>query len=152
MNLCLLQDSLPQSCCLSSSCPPHLSRPLQWRHNDYDGVSNHQPHDCSLNHLFRCRSKKTSKLPVTGLCVGNSPGPVNSPHKGPLTQKMFPFDDVIMINFDHMGITVTPQIIHDRHTDCIDICSSSAWRQWLVRKNYSPKVLHVIFICILCMG
>ena len=22
--------------------------------------------------------------------------PVNSPHKGPLTQKMFPFDDVIM--------------------------------------------------------
>ena len=33
---------------------------------------------------------------VTGLCVGNSPGPVNSPHKGPVTWKMFPFDDVIM--------------------------------------------------------
>ena len=31
-----------------------------------------------------------------GLCVGNSPGPVNSPHKGPDTRKMFPFDDVIM--------------------------------------------------------
>ena len=29
-------------------------------------------------------------------CVGNSPGPVNSPHKGPVTRKMFPFDDVIM--------------------------------------------------------
>ena len=27
----------------------------------------------SLNRLFRCRSKKTSKLRVTGLCVGNSP-------------------------------------------------------------------------------
>ena len=25
-------------------------------------------------------------------------GPVNSPHKGPLTQKMFPFDDVIMMS------------------------------------------------------
>ena len=25
-----------------------------------------------------------------------SPGPVNSPHKGPVTRKMFPFDDVIM--------------------------------------------------------
>ena len=24
-------------------------------------------------------------------------GPVNSPHKGPVTQKMFPFDDVIML-------------------------------------------------------
>ena len=30
------------------------------------------------------------------LCVKNSPGPVNSPHKGPVTRKMFPFDDVIM--------------------------------------------------------
>ena len=40
--------------------------------------------------------RKTSKLRVTGLCVGNSPGPVNSPHKGPVTRKMFPFDDVIM--------------------------------------------------------
>ena len=25
-------------------------------------------------------------------------GPVNSPHKGPVTRKMFPFDDVIMIS------------------------------------------------------
>ena len=39
-----------------------------------DGVSNHQPHDCLLNRLFGHRSKKTSKLRVTGLCVGNSPG------------------------------------------------------------------------------
>ena len=34
--------------------------------------SNHQPHDCSLNHSFRRRSQKTSKLRLTGLCVGNS--------------------------------------------------------------------------------
>ena len=70
--------------------------PLQWRHNDHDTVSNHQPHGCLLNRLFRRRSKKRSKLLVTGLCVGNSPGPVNSPHKWPVTRKMFPFDDVIM--------------------------------------------------------
>ena len=31
------------------------------------------------------------------LCPGNSPGPVNSPHKGPVTRKMVPFDDVIMV-------------------------------------------------------
>ena len=36
--------------------------------------------------LFRRRSKKTSK-PVTG----------ESPYKGPVTWKMIPFDDVIMI-------------------------------------------------------
>ena len=45
---------------------------LQWRHNGRNGISNHQPHDCLLNRLFRCRSKKTSKLCVTGLCAGNS--------------------------------------------------------------------------------
>ena len=47
---------------------------LQWRHNGRDSVSNHQPHDCLLNRLSRRRSKKTSKLCVTGLCAGNSPG------------------------------------------------------------------------------
>ena len=43
---------------------------LQWRHNECDGVSNHRPDACLLNHLFRRRSKKLS---VTGLCEGNSP-------------------------------------------------------------------------------
>ena len=46
---------------------------LQWRHNERDGVPNHQTHDCLLNRLFRGRSKKASKLRVTGVCVGNSP-------------------------------------------------------------------------------
>ena len=57
------------ACCLTT--PIHS---LRWRHNGRDDVSNHQPHDCLLNRLFRRRSKKTSKLRVTGLCVGNSPG------------------------------------------------------------------------------
>ena len=47
---------------------------LRWRHNDHDSVSIHQPRGCLLNRLFGCRSKKKSKLPVTGLCAGNSPG------------------------------------------------------------------------------
>ena len=47
---------------------------LRWRHNGHDSVSNHQPCDCSVNRLFRRRSKKTSKLRVAGHCVGNSPG------------------------------------------------------------------------------
>ena len=63
------------SCQLSASvmyCVQHFNR-LQWRHNGHDGVSNHQPHDCLLNRLFRRGAKKTSKLRVTGLCEGNSP-------------------------------------------------------------------------------
>ena len=47
--------------------------------------------------------KKPSKLCVTGLCAGKSPG--NSPHKWSVTRKMFPFDDVIMCN--HSSITHT---------------------------------------------
>ena len=51
----------------------HNPIPLRWRHNEHDCVSNDQPHDRVLNRLFRRRSKKTSKLRVTGLCEGNSP-------------------------------------------------------------------------------
>ena len=69
---------------------------LQWRNNDHDGVSNHQPHGCLPKRLYMRWLKKTSTLRVTGLCEWNSPRPVNSPHKGPVTRKMFPFDDVIM--------------------------------------------------------
>ena len=47
--------------------------PLQWRHNDRDGVSNHQSHACLLICSFRRRSEKPSKLRVTGICEGNSP-------------------------------------------------------------------------------
>ena len=52
----------------------YVCNPLQWRHNGRDNFSNHQSHDCLLNRLFRRISKKTSKLRVTGLCAGNSPG------------------------------------------------------------------------------
>ena len=59
------------------SVPPELwpgdVPTLQWCHNGFDGVLNHQPHNGLLKHLFRRRSKKTSKLCATGLWVWNSP-------------------------------------------------------------------------------
>ena len=70
--------------------------PLQWRHNDRVGVSNHRRLDCLLNRSFRPRSKKTSKLRVTGLCEGNSPVAGEFPAQRARNAKMFPFDDVIM--------------------------------------------------------
>ena len=51
-----------------------INSTLLWRHYGRDGVSNHQPHDCLLNRLFRRRSKRTSKIRVTGLCAWNSRG------------------------------------------------------------------------------
>ena len=53
--------------------PKNYTHALRWRHDERDGVSNHQPHHCLLNRLFRHRSKKTSKLRITDLCEGNSP-------------------------------------------------------------------------------
>ena len=41
---------------------------LHWRHSDHDGVSNHQPHGCLLNRLFRRRSKKASNPRHWPLC------------------------------------------------------------------------------------
>ena len=39
-----------------------------------DCLSNHQPRGCLLNRLFKLRSKKTSKLRVTGLLCGEFTG------------------------------------------------------------------------------
>ena len=73
---------------------------LQWWHANYDRVSNHQPHGCLFNRLFSRTSKKTSKLRVTRLCVGNTPAtgqfPAQRAINRPLTQIMSTFGDVIM--------------------------------------------------------
>ena len=50
-----------------------LLHALQWRQNEPDGVSNHRLLHYSLNHLFRPRLKKTSKLRTNGLCEVKSP-------------------------------------------------------------------------------
>ena len=71
-------------------------RSLRWRHNGCDGVSNHQPHDCLLNRLFRRRSKKHQSSASLAFVRGIHRWPVNSPRKWPVKWKMFPFDNVIM--------------------------------------------------------
>ena len=58
----------------TASCLEGDTWEVQRRHNGTDSVSNHQHHHCLLNRLFGCWSKKTSKLRITGLCAGNSPG------------------------------------------------------------------------------
>ena len=62
----------------TATCDKLIDLPLQWHHNERYGISNHLRLDCLLNRLFRLRWA------------------VDSPHKGPVTQKMFPLDDVII--------------------------------------------------------
>ena len=75
--------------------PPFSRLVLQWRHNVCNGVSNHLRLDCLLNRFVRRRSKKTPAPLAFVRRIHRLP--VNSPHKGPVTRKMFHFDDVIMV-------------------------------------------------------
>ena len=100
---------------------------LQWCHNERDDVSNHRRLDGLFNRLFIRRSKRTSKLRVTGLCEGNLTG--NSPHKGPVTRRMFPFDDVIMSSPDpvcdwkiYILVTLTIIVVDKSHTQAYHPC------------------------------
>ena len=66
--LCLVQVAKPL---ISVS---RVKKTFKWgRHNECDCVSKHRRLDGLLNHLFGRRTKKSSKLRVTGLCEGNSP-------------------------------------------------------------------------------
>ena len=73
------------------------TRSLQWRYNGRDSVSNHQPRECLFTQPFnKAQIKENIKVPRHWPFVGYSPETGEFPHKGPVTRKMFPFDDVII--------------------------------------------------------
>ena len=65
-------------------------KPLQWRHNKRDDVSNYRRLDC-LHSPQRNHQSSASLAFVRGI------------HR-PVTRKMFPFDDVIMLYVAHVRI------------------------------------------------
>ena len=77
-------------------CPPALLR----RHNGRGCVSNHQPHDCLLNRLFKAHIKENIKAPRHWPLWGKFTGDRWIPRTK--DQKMFPFDDFIM-NWDSLS-------------------------------------------------
>ena len=50
---------------------------LWWRHNDHDNVSNHQPHECLLNRLFRIKEniRAPRHWPLCGKFTGTGEFP-----------------------------------------------------------------------------
>ena len=71
--------------------------PLKWRHNERDSASNHQCLDCLLNRLFRIDQRKHQSFVSLAFVQGIHRWSMNSPHKWPVTRKMFPFDDVVVL-------------------------------------------------------
>ena len=106
---------------------------LQWCHNGHDGVPNHQPRDC----LFRIRSKKPSKLCVTGLCAGNLPATGEFP-----AQMASNAENVSILWRDHMSHRTIDYVSHTkiRHRSYYEL----AYASWIV-----IKVLSLIYFC--CM-
>ena len=95
-------------CCIS-----HLLLALPWRHNGHDSVSNHQRYDCLLNRLSDADQRKHQSPASLAFVREIHRGPVNFPHKWPVTRKMFPFDDVIMRKAIQILI-VSNQIVTNR--------------------------------------
>ena len=66
--------------------------------------------------VYSDADQRKTKLRVTGLCAGIHRGTVNSPHKWPVTLKMFPFDDVIMCKQRPITCQVTKLTSKDAKT------------------------------------
>ena len=67
------------------------------------GVSIVQSTVCSGAHQRKHQSSAS-----LALCAGNSP--VNSPHKGQVTRKMLPFDDVIVLSQQTLYVSIQSQL------------------------------------------
>ena len=133
---------------------------LQWHHNGRGNVSNHQPHDCLLTRLLRRRSRKTSKLCVTGLCVGNSPG------TGEIPAQMASNAENVSMNGNpilgkvvilkkasvHVVSSLSPTAMtYDMRNDFVEVCVNGGWwfvhhRLWFVIDSGSlPDISEMIF-------
>ena len=96
---CLFTDAIwrhQSSMCADHRVETSLIITLLWCHNGLDCVSNHQPHECLVNRSFGCRSRKHQSSASLAFVWGIHRRPVNSPHKWPVTRKIFPFVDVII--------------------------------------------------------
>ena len=89
--------SISHQICTGLCCALLLFFSLQWPHNEPTGISTHRRLDCLFNHLFKPTLKETSEPALLTLCEGNHRWPMDSPHKGLVTRKPFPFEDVIMV-------------------------------------------------------
>ena len=116
---------------------------LQWHHNEHDGVPNPQP-------FIQMQIKKTIKVSTSPAFARRiHQWPVNSLHKGPVTRKMFPFEDVIMVTLsaetcffykeigqNHgcpLSVSVRRQDISSRGIDfaiCMSPCQP--WRRYVI--------------------
>ena len=82
---------------------PLVPHTLQWRHNGRDSASNHQLTIVYSTVYSGAYQRKHQSSASLAFVRGIHRWPVNYPHKGPVTRKLFPFDDVIMACVAELG-------------------------------------------------
>ena len=70
---------------------------ILWRQNERDDVSNHRRLECLHNVCSGADQRKHKSSGLLAFVSGIHRWPEDSPYKRPVTRKMFPLDDVIMI-------------------------------------------------------
>ena len=123
-----------------------LFSPLQWHHDGCDGISNHWRLGCILNSLSQRRSKKISKLHPLAFVRGIHWWPMNSPHKGPVTRKMLPFDDVIMHNKPTLCTSITFVCTRYCQPTCSRGTAMTTFSQWCCECRISKSSLLLLLL------
>ena len=76
---------------------PDPDHTLQWRHNELAGVLKSPASRLFTRPFIHEDQRKHQSSASLAFVWGIHRWPMNSPQKGPVTRKMFPFDDVIMV-------------------------------------------------------
>ena len=107
---------------------------LEWRHNKHGGV-------CS-NVCSGADQGKHQSSSSLAFVWRNHRWEVDSPHKGPVTKKMFPIDDVIIVEAEFIVNTNLPENIH-----CKVAFSPSRTVMGLCVEYISFGALFIVVVC-----
>ena len=89
------------------------STAVRWRHNERDGISNHQARDCLLNHYSDADQRRHQSSASLAFVRGIHRWPVNSPTQMASNAEMFPFGDVI-INWNSSRVRNAERVFMSR--------------------------------------
>ena len=118
-----------------------LSPASRWYQNECDGVSYHQRLDGLLNRLFSRRSKKTSKLRVTGLCEGNSSLAMPFCPEFPYLLRNLPY---ICTALCKCSFSKRWRIYQIEFLKCYYWCETEIWKHSYLR-NISQETVNITF-------
>ena len=125
-----------ESAARDSWCPAGTRRALQWSHNERHGVS-------VTGVLIVCwtvysgadQIKHQSSVSLA-FVRGIHRSPVDSPHKGPVTRRKYPFDDVIMWSHRFSWAAVKRKLVPKGPID------NFRFRQWLDTEQATSRYLN----------